>query len=298
MQQPLRIHEDVAHVHRRQPPGFTLIELLVVISIIALLLSILFPALSAARAAARSVVCLCNVRRLAVAGMLYTNDHKAFPPFRMTTMSLTDPTVHVNEYGREQPRWQWFFDHGVGPVIDPALYLTETKRTFNDKDTLIMTNKCFFCPSFKNPDYNPNDIRNGSYGYNYQYLGNTNIVDGRCANYPVRSDAICRPCQTVIVADSRGAGIPHGVHSYTLDPPRIARSTGFTHFAFYKSGAAVQQSPADARHSNKANVSFVDGHAESMTLTQLGYVTDEEGNVLPDDPGSVNHLWSGNGKTE
>jgi len=109
---------------------------------------------------------------------------------------------------------------------------------------------------------------------------------------------ILRPGETVIIADSRGAGVPHGVHSYTLDPPKIARSTGFQSFAFYKSGAAIQQSPADARHSGSANVSFVDGHAKSMSLTSLGYFLDDKGQILSDDARGSNCLWSGTGKDE
>ncbi len=55
--------------------GFTLIELLVVIAIIALLLSILMPALKKARDVAQALVCLTNAKNLSLAWTLYTDDN-------------------------------------------------------------------------------------------------------------------------------------------------------------------------------------------------------------------------------
>lgn len=55
--------------------GFTLVELLVVISIIALLLAILMPALKAARDQARSLACRANFKQIGTAGLMYTQDN-------------------------------------------------------------------------------------------------------------------------------------------------------------------------------------------------------------------------------
>jgi len=67
-------------MHRPKNNAFTLIELLVVISIIALLVGILLPALGAARRTAQGVVCQTHQKNLSTAFVAYATDNNAFFP--------------------------------------------------------------------------------------------------------------------------------------------------------------------------------------------------------------------------
>ena len=94
---------------RRPPPprhGFTLIELLVVISIIALLIAMLLPALAQARLAAQGTACMANLHSLGQAMLNYDVDYGGIPRANYDA-SDGDWVKHLSPYmsGASQPAY-------------------------------------------------------------------------------------------------------------------------------------------------------------------------------------------------
>ena len=83
---------------RARHPGFTLVELLVVIGIIAVLLSILLPALGGVRRRAQSTACMSNVRQVFMAINLFANDNKGHLPRPYGVGDLSSDPVLVKNF--------------------------------------------------------------------------------------------------------------------------------------------------------------------------------------------------------
>ena len=129
--------------------GFTLVELLVVIAIIAILVSLLLPAVNAAREAARRTQCLNNLKQIGLAVNVYHDALKQYPQGRNTT----------NPNGVS-----WGF-RLLPFVEEQAIHdaYDENYRVDDEVNSLAMRTpvSTFFCPSRRQPSADRNFDNNG-----------------------------------------------------------------------------------------------------------------------------------------
>lgn len=289
--------------------GFTLIELLVVVAIIGLLLSILLPALSAAKREARAAQCLAQLRVLGQGMTIYCDENlDVLPPSRLPKVDSCNSYAIIYGLKKFRPTFVASMSQSVGapPFDDPKACKNEIDIHGEIGDRQNYSYPVYVCPVV--PDWT--DERNGSYGYNYQFLGNSRLFDendlNSWKNWPIQITQIRYISTTVAVADCMGTAAayppgerrpydnngrdPHllGEEGFNLDPPLIDLVNG--EIAHDDTGS---RTAVDPRHRNKGNVLWLDGHADGKTLTELGYVLEADGSIGLE---GVNALWSGNGR--
>ena len=132
----------------RKAAGFTLVELLVVIGIIALLISILLPALGRARESANVIVCMSNLRQFGVGIQMYSGQNRgALPQKGPDGSSPTQIFGPVNDViGYDDPSL-WF--NAIPPLVNGKSYFEMVWDDYNGRNALPKEGirNIFICPS-------------------------------------------------------------------------------------------------------------------------------------------------------
>ncbi len=236
--------------------AFTLVELLVVIGIIALLISMLIPVLNKVKENANTVKCASQMRQLVTAILMYAGDNKSnfpWPPQIGEVYVANDPNplmyymVDTSQY----PYGVIRYDAGV---YFP--YVSRSKAAIGSTGSEVVR-ALMNCPS--DNDVNRNAALNGNHGVPRNFTYSWNVLIRSNYNMPngVTGDPYDIAGKTTQIRDSANKAILIEESSPNDGVAWISIQDGDDTPAFY--------------HNKRCNLGFADGHAETLTPTQIGY---------------------------
>ena len=232
-----RVHMRRAQTSRTDSRIFTLIELLVVIAIIAILASMLLPALGKAREKARQSQCAGNQKQIMTAVRMYVDDYDE-----------TWPLSYLYEAATFSPA-SW--SHPNGGLYYPGRWYHLIMPYINSIDV-------FICASYPSPAERGGEAF--SYGWNIRGNGNCscpNRYSGMGYHYTDYDTGLINPDRC-----HKDATIPEPTETICIGDCSSPALRGSTYSGNGRYVIAYSASYMPVHHSGGGNFGFVDGHVK------------------------------------
>jgi prepilin-type N-terminal cleavage/methylation domain-containing protein/prepilin-type processing-associated H-X9-DG protein len=277
--------------------GFTLIELLVVIAVIAILASLLLPALAKAKEASRQSACASNLRQWGMAGAMYLDDSKGVFPWSKYQTALApfavpgDPKapqwldvydVHQEDaiYGSTFGNDVWF--NALPPyVVFPPLWQFEAEKTSFAQAPARWNNNTkniFKCPTAEAQARDASiPVNQIIFDYAMNSKGDNDLPNGQL----LKMQDVVKPSAFVMFDEDR---VTHN------DLPFYEPNSGYTNYNMLGSCEAYT-TRLSARHNAGSQLVFSDGHVKYYKYT---YMCIDE-NHAACDPGQADINWDFDG---
>jgi prepilin-type N-terminal cleavage/methylation domain-containing protein/prepilin-type processing-associated H-X9-DG protein len=287
---------DRAKVQPDSSRAFTLIELLVVIAIIAILAAILFPVFAKARAQARKIAGISNLKQLGTGTMMYVQDYdEKFPYYNWGVMSCSEVGTGGSSISGNSPGFQYFTESAWCNSIQPYVKNIGVFQDPSDKHQW----QPGYCINFPESNYKAgasswNKSTYISYGWNESASG------AALAGYQ-------NPASDLMWSDYDGVLVDTWSRFSWTDDTYVRRA--IWNDMDWAGLGPVCSSAGDIRgtqnritedqwkacqpgirHETGVQVTFMDGHAKFVQARSMREVGPDEGQIIPG-PGSITPKW-------